>query len=139
MTTINVYLTFNGDCEEAFHFYKSVFGGDFAYIGRFDEIPESEDYEVPESDKKKIMHVALPVGDTILMGSDVGESWAHTLVKGTNYAVSINTHSQEEADRLFDGLSAGGHITMDMQKTFWATYFGMFTDKFGINWMINVD
>ena len=139
MATTNTYLNFNGNCEEAFNFYKSVFGVEFNYIGRFGEMPESEDYKVPESDKAKIMHVSLPIGTSILMGSDVGGDWAPTYVQGNNFSVSITPESKEEADKLFEGLSAGGQVTMPMADTFWGAYFGMFIDKFGINWMINLE
>jgi PhnB protein len=139
MATTNTYLNFNGNCEEAFNFYKSVFGVEFNYIGRFGEMPESEDYKVPESDKGKIMHVSLPIGTSILMGSDVGGDWAPTYVQGNNFSVSITPESKEEADKLFEGLSAGGQVTMPMADTFWGAYFGMFIDKFGINWMINLE
>jgi len=139
MATTNTYLTFNGNCEEAFSFYKSVFGGEFTFIGRFGEMPESEDYKVPEADKGKIMHVSLPIGTSILMGSDTGGDWAPTFVQGNNFSVSITPESKEEADKLFAGLSAGGQAAMPMSDTFWGAYFGMFTDKFGINWMINFE
>ncbi|RCU43914.1 VOC family protein [Chryseobacterium lacus] len=137
MATVNTYLTFNGNCEEAFNFYKSVFGGDFAYIGRFGEMPEGDGYSVPEADKNKIMHVGLPIGNTILMGSDTGGDWAAKLIEGNNFSVSVNTESKEEADRIFNGLTAEGQITMPMENTFWGAYFGMLTDKFGIQWMVN--
>ena len=139
MATVNTYLTFNGNCEEAFNFYKSVFGGDFAYIGRFGEMPEGDGYSVPEADKNKIMHVGLPIGTTILMGSDTGGDWAAKLIEGNNFSVSVNTESKEEADRIFNGLTAEGQITMPMENTFWGAYFGMLTDKFGIQWMVNFD
>lgn len=139
MATVNTYLTFNGNCEEAFNFYKSVFGGDFAYIGRFGEMPEGDGYSVPEADKNKIMHVGLPIGNTILMGSDTGGDWAAKLIEGNNFSVSVNTESKEEADRIFNGLTAEGQITMPMEDTFWGAYFGMLTDKFGIQWMVNFD
>jgi len=139
MATVNTYLTFNGNCEEAFNFYKSVFGSEFAYIGRFGEMPEGDGYSVPESDKNKIMHVGLPIGNTILMGSDTGGDWAAKLIEGNNFSVSVNTESKEEADRIFNGLAAEGQITMPMENTFWGAYFGMLTDKFGIQWMVNFD
>ena len=139
MASVNTYLTFNGNCEEAFNFYKSVFGGDFAYIGRFGEMPEGDGYSVPEADKNKIMHVGLPIGNTILMGSDTGGDWAAKLIEGNNFSVSVNTESKEEADRIFNGLAAEGQITMPMENTFWGAYFGMLTDKFGIQWMVNFD
>ena len=138
MTTVNVYLTFNGNCEEAFNFYKSVFGGDFGYVGRFGEMPEDGGRPVSEEDKKKIMHISLPISkETVLMGSDTGGEWASNYSPGNNFSVSINTDSREKADKLFNGLSAGGQVTMPMGNTFWGDYFGMFTDKYGINWMVS--
>lgn len=137
MATTNTYLNFNGNCEEAFLFYKSVFGGDFSYLGRFGEMPESEDYKVPEADKNKIMHVGLPIGSSVLMGSDTGGEWSPTFVLGNNFSISINADSKQEADRLFTALAAGGKITMPLANTFWGDYFGMLTDKFGINWMMS--
>ncbi len=139
MATTNTYLNFNGTCEEAFNFYKSVFGGEFTYIGRFDEMPESEDYKVPEADMNKIMHVSLPIGTSILMGCDTGGDWATTFVQGNNFSVSITPESKQEADTLFTALSEGGQITVPIHSTFWGAYFGMFTDKFGINWMVNFE
>lgn len=139
MTTANIYLNFNGNCEEAFSFYKTVFGGEFPYVGRFGEMPVQEGCApMPDDMKNQIMHISLPVGGgTILMGSDVGGEWAPSFRQGNNFSISLNTDSAEEADRLFNGLSAGGTVTMPMQKTFWGDYFGMFTDRFGINWMIS--
>jgi PhnB protein len=141
MTTINPYLTFNGTCEAAFTFYKSIFGGEFPYIGRFKDMPVSEGCEpLAAEEGEKIMHVSLPISaETTLMGSDSSEAFGHVTVVGNNFSISINTNSATEADRLFNGLSADGIITMPMNKTFWGAYFGMFTDKFGINWMINHD
>ncbi len=137
MATTNTYLNFNGNCEAAFNFYKSVFGGEFSYIGRFGEMPKSGEYKVPEADKNKIMHVGLPIGTSILMGSDTGEDWATSFVQGTNFSVSIRADSKQEADKLFNGLSHGGQITMPIDTTFWGDYFGMFRDKFGIHWMVS--
>lgn len=140
MTTINTYLTFNGNCEEAFNFYKSVFGGDFVHIGRFKDMPEDPKCPISEDDKNKIMHVSFPISkETILMGSDTGGEWAAGYKHGNNFSLSINTDSKNEADRLFNELSKGGHVIMPMKKTFWESYFGMFTDKFGINWMVSFD
>ncbi|MCD9575870.1 VOC family protein [Flavobacterium soyae] len=141
MTTVNPYLVFNGNCEEAFLHYKSVFGGEFSYIGRFKEMPAAEDggcTEVSEKDANRIMHVSLPIGNTILMGSDSSEQ-SGDVKFGGNFSVSVNVKSTEEADRIFNGLSEGGNVFMPMDKTFWGAYFGMFTDKFGINWMVNFD
>lgn len=138
MTTVNIYLTFNGNCEEAFNFYKSVFGGEFPYIGRYKDMPPVEGKSVSPEAGDKIMHVALPISkETMLMGSDKGGEWAASFSQGNNFSISINTDSKEEADRLFNGLSEGGRVTMPMADTFWGDYFGMFTDKFGINWMVS--
>ncbi|MCX7877330.1 MAG: VOC family protein [Ignavibacteria bacterium] len=139
MATVNIYLTFNGNCEEAFNFYKSAFGGDFDYIGRFGEIPQQEAITFSDEEKKRIMHVSLPVSkETILMGSDT-TSHSGDVKFGDNFSISINADSREEAVRLFNSLSAGGKITMPMKETFWGAYFGMFEDKFGVNWMVNHD
>lgn len=141
MAQVNPYLTFNGNCEEAFKFYKSVFGGEFGYLGKFKDMPPAEGCEpLSEADSEKIMHVSLAISkETILMGSDTSEAFGQVTTVGNNISVSINTDSQEEADKLFNGLSAGGKITFPMEKTFWGAYFGMFIDKFGINWMVNFD
>ncbi len=141
MASINPYLTFAGNCEEAFNFYKSVFGGEFPYIGRFKDMPPMEGCPpVPESEGNKIMHVSLPIGNgSYLMGSDSSEAWGQATIQGNNFSISINTGSRAEADKLFNGLSAGGKVTMPMADTFWGAYFGMWTDKFGINWMVNYD
>lgn len=138
MTTVNVYLTFNGNCEEAFNFYKSVFGGEFPFLGRFKDMPAGSGKPVPAEDAEKIMHVSLPISkETVLMGSDTGGEWASNYSAGNNFSISINTDSKENADKLFNGLSSGGQVTMPMANTFWGDYFGMFTDKFGINWMVS--
>ncbi|HLF52707.1 VOC family protein [Flavobacterium sp.] len=141
MAKVNPYLTFNGNCEDAFNFYKSVFGGEFPYIGRFKEMPPMEGgKEISAEDGEKIMHVSLPISsETILMGSDSSESFGQVTTVGNNFSISIDAASKEEADKLFNGLSAGGKVTMPLSKTFWGAYFGMFTDKFGINWMVNHD
>lgn len=138
MAQINPYLTFNGNCEEAFNFYKSVFGGEFPYIGRFKDMPSET--PLPENVGNLIMHVTLPISsETILMGSDSNEAFGQVAQAGTNVAISINTDSEDEATKLFNGLSAGGKVTMPLEKTFWGAFFGMFTDKFGIHWMVNYD
>ena len=138
MTTVNVYLTFNGNCEAAFNFYKSVFGGDFPYAGRFKDMPADGGKPMSPEDSEKIMHISLPISaETVLMGSDTGGEWASSYRQGNNFSISINTDSKESADRLFKGLSEGGTITMPLANTFWGDYFGMFTDKFGINWMLS--
>jgi PhnB protein len=141
MATINPYLNFNGNTEEAFNFYKSVFGGEFTAFQRFKDIPDIPGgKEVSESDKEKIMHVALPIGqDNVLMATDVLESMGQSLTVGNNFYISINAESKEEADKLFNGLSEDGQIEMPLADAFWGAYFGMFTDKFGIKWMVNHD
>lgn len=140
MATINAYLTFDGTCEEAFNFYKSVFGGDFPMVGKFGDMPPQEGMP-PISDevKNRIMHMSLPISaETVLMGSDTMPG-IHDHQVGNNISLSINTDSREEADHIFNGLSAGGKVSMPLADTFWGAYFGMWTDKFGINWMVNYD
>lgn len=138
MATVNAYLTFNGNCEEAFLFYQSVFGGEFPYIGKFKDMPQDDVNKMDPEMGEKIMHVSLPISkETCLMGSDTGGEWAASFKEGNNFSVSITASSKEEADRLFTGLSAGGNVTMPMDTTFWGDYFGMWQDKFGINWMMS--
>lgn len=141
MTTVNIYLTFDGNCREAFEFYKSVFGGEFPYVGTFGEMPPQEGMPpIPEDLKDKIMHMSLPISkETCIMGSDAGGEWSPTLQKGNNFTISVNVDDTKEADRIFQALSSGGKITMPLAKTFWESYFGMLTDKFGINWMVNCE
>ncbi|CAG0999540.1 MAG: VOC family protein [Bacteroidetes bacterium] len=140
-TTVNIYLTFNGNCEEAFNFYKSAFGGEFSYVGKFGDMPPQEGMPaIPDNEKERIMHIALPISkETMLMGSDASDAFGNITTIGDNFSVSINTDSIDEANRLFNALSEKGKINMPLSKTFWGAYFGMFTDRFGINWMVNVD
>jgi PhnB protein len=136
MLKINPYLNFAGNTEDAFKFYKSVFGGEFAMLQRFKDTPEAG--RVPEKEKEMIMHVSLPVGNgTTLMGTDALESMGHTLQVGNNIQLSIETESKNEVDKIFKGLSAGGKVTMPLADTFWGAYFGMVTDKFGVQWMVS--
>jgi len=140
MAQVNPYINFKGNCEEAFTFYKSVFGGEFPYIGRYKDMPPSEGDHATAIDGEKIMHMSLPISkETVLMGSDIGGSWAEHTVVGNNIQLSVNADSEEEAKRIFEALSAGGQVTMPLDKTFWGALFGMFTDKFGISWMVNYD
>ena len=141
MAVVNPYLTFGGNCEEAFTFYKSVFGGDFQYVGKFKDMPPMEGSDpVPEAEGEKIMHISLPISkETILMGSDSSEAFGQATIVGNNFTISVNTGSQEEADKLFNGLSTGGKVTMPMNKTFWGSYFGMLVDKFDIQWMVSFE
>ncbi len=139
MAQINPYLTFNGNCEDAFNFYKSVFGTEFEFIGRFKDMPPS-DHKISETAGNLIMHVSLPIGGgTSLFGSDSSEEFGHVTKTGDNFSISINASSEDEAKKLFEKLSQGGKITMPLEKTFWGALFGMFTDKFDINWMVNYD
>ena len=137
MATINTYLSFMGNTEEAFNFYKSVFGVEFiGGIRRFGDIPENN--SMSEEDKQKVMHVGLPIGaGSLLMGTDALESMGQSLIFGDNYYISISPESKEEAVKLFNGLSSGGTVTSPLKDTFWGAYFGAFTDKFGVQWMVN--
>ena len=135
MTVINPHINFNGNAEEAFTFYKSVFGGEFTKIIRFKDIPGSE-FPMAEKDANKIMHIALPIGSNVLMGNDVPEFMGTVNENENRSKISIRTDSKEEADRLFKGLSAGGQVEMPMEESFWGSYFGMFRDKYGIEWMV---
>ncbi len=138
MTTVNPYFCFNGNCEEVFNFYRSVFGGEFRQIARFGDMP-MPGQEMSEADKKRIMHVALPISnETILMGSDSNPAMGDVTF-GKNISISVQVESKEEADRIFNGLSAGGKVTMPMGDVPWGAYFGMFDDKYSINWLVNYD
>lgn len=139
MMIANIYLNFKGNCEEAFNFYKSVFGGEFSHVGRFNEMPPQEGAApIPAEDGNKIMHISLPLGEgSVLMGSDTIGEWAPNFTQGNNFSISLNPLSRDEADRLYATLSAGGKITMPMSETFWGDYFGMCEDRFGINWMFS--
>ncbi|WP_412465404.1 VOC family protein [Pedobacter sp. KLB.chiD] len=136
MATLNTYLNFNGNTEEAFNFYKSVFGGEFLVVQRFKDAPGCEGMSI--SDQEKLMHIALPVGGNILMGTDITNPTPPATF-GTGISLSVDAASEDEAKRLFDSLSAGGTVTMALEKTFWNALFGMATDKFGIQWMVNYD
>jgi PhnB protein len=138
MASVHIYLNYPGNTEEAFNFYRSVLGGKFQVLQRFKDTDHGK--QLPAEDQDKIMHISLPVGKgAILMATDVLESMGQTLKQGDNFSISLDTESEEEATRLFNGLSKGGQVTMALEKTFWNAYFGMFTDKFGIQWMVNYD
>lgn len=141
MAQINCYINFDGNCREAFEFYKSVFGGEFSHISTFGEMPPQEGMPaISEDFAKLVMHVSLPISkETVLMGSDVGGEWASNYKAGTNVQLSVGTSSKEEADAIFNGLSKGGQITMPIADTFWGSYFGMLVDPFGIIWMVSYD
>ena len=139
MASLNPYLMFPGTCEEAFNFYKSVFGGEFLTVMRMKEMPS--DKPIPDNIKEKIMHIALPMGDNpSLLGSDNMNLVEEEQNSSTgNFAVVINAESEDEAQNFFDGLSAGGKIIMPMEKTFWNSYFGMVIDKYAVQWMISYE
>lgn len=140
MVTVNPYLTFKGNTEEAFEFYKSVFGSEFTGLQRCKDAPEGD--KMPASEREKILHISLPIGQgNVLMGSDAYDSgkMGQNLTVGNNFFLSLHPESEEEANQLFNGLSAGGQATIPLRKTFWGAYFGMLTDKFGIQWMVNYD
>ena len=138
MAQINPHINFNGNAEEAFGFYKSVFGGEFAKIVRFKDL-SSPEYPIPENEADKIMHIALPIGKNILMANDVPESMGPTNENENRSKISVSAESKEEADKIFNGLSAGGQIEFPISDSPWGTYFGMFRDKFGIEWMVDFD
>lgn len=130
----NPYLNFDGNAEEAFRFYQSIFGGEL-FLQKMSEVP---DMEIPDAEKNRVMHVALPIGENqFLMASDCLPSMGHVLKTGNNNYISLAVDSREEADRLFNGLSEAGEIEMPMCDMFWGDYFGSFIDKFGVCWMIN--
>lgn len=139
MAIINPYLNFNGNTEEAFNFYKSVFGGEFALVIRFKDM-QSPEHKVAEADENKIMHIALPIGKgNVLMGTDFLESMGQKMVEGNRYSISLSAQSREEADKIFNGLSVGGKIEVPIADSPWGSYFGLFKDKFGIQWMVDFD
>jgi PhnB protein len=136
MASVNAYINFDGNCDKAFDFYKSVFGGEFQARMKFGEAPGMD---VPPAQKDKLMHVALPIGKhTVLMGSDWSEQFG-PMARGNSFGLSVNVESQAEADKVFQALSNGGKVTMPIGVAFWGAYFGMCTDKFGINWMVNFE
>jgi PhnB protein len=139
MTKVSLYLTFDGNCEAAFEFYKSVFGTEFSEINRFNEMPPQEGQPpIPEELGNRIMHVVLPINNNMdLLGSDTMPG--HTHISGNNFSLSIITDSKEKAENFFNKLSDGAVITMPIADTFWGAYFGMLTDKFGIQWIVNYD
>lgn len=142
MASVSIYLNFNGQTEEAFTFYKSVFGTEFVGNGimRMGDVPPSEGDGPPasEAEKNLVMHVSLPILDGhVLMGSDVPEQWGKTTM-GTNFYISLHPDTREEADRLFAALSEGGEVESAMADQFWGDYWGAFKDKFGVQWMVNV-
>jgi PhnB protein len=138
MTTINPYINFNGNAEEAFNFYKSVFGGEFKTIVRFKDI-ESSEFPVAEKEANKIMRIVLPIGGNILIANDVPESMGRVSENENRSKIAISAETKEEADKLFNGLSEGGQVEMPMAESPWGTYFAMFRDKYGIEWTVESD
>jgi PhnB protein len=138
MAQINPHINFNGNAEEAFTFYKSIFGGAFTKIVRFKDL-SNEEFQVAEKEANKIMHIALPIGKNVLMANDVPEIMGLTNENENRSKISISTSSKEEADNLFNGLSVNGQIEMPIGDSPWGTYFGMLRDKFGIEWMVDYD
>lgn len=141
MASVNPYLNFNGNCQEAFDFYKSVFGTEYAMVMKFSDVPQ--EFQGPSGlsgdEGNMIMHIGLPIGNgSVLMGSDVPSSMPKA-IEGTNFYISISAESKEEADKLFNGLSQGGAPFMPMDNAFWGAYFGMLKDKYNVHWMISYD
>ncbi len=138
MATINPYINFNGNAEEAFNFYKSVFGGEFTEIKRFKDMV-AHGFHVSEKDANKIMVISLPIGKNILMANDVPESMGKVNENENRSKIAVSAESKEEADKIFNGLSAGGQIEMPIAESPWGTYFAMFRDKYGIEWTIQFE
>jgi PhnB protein len=135
MPTINPYINFNGNAEEAFNFYKSVFGGEFETIIRFKDLKSAE-FPVPENEANKIMRITLPIGGNTLIANDVPESIGPVNEQENRSKISVSTESRAEADKIFAGLTPGGTIEMPLGDSPWGTYFGMFRDKYGIEWTV---
>lgn len=138
MAIINPYINFNGNCEEAFTFYKSVFGGEFSRVARFKDL-SNPGFPVSENEAEKIMHIALPIGPNTLMGNDVPEHMGKTNEHENRSKISVNVGSREEADKIYNGLSEGGSVEMPIGDSPWGSYFAMFRDRYGIEWMVDFD
>ena len=138
MATINPYINFNGNAEEAFNFYKSVFGGEFSSLVRFKDL-ESSEFPVSENEADKIMRIVLPIGGNTLIANDVPESMGPVNEHENRSKISVDAETREEADKIFTGLSAGGDIEMPLSESPWGTYFAMFRDKYGIEWTVGFD
>lgn len=136
MATINTWINFNGNAEEAFTFYKSVFGGEFAKVVRFKDVA-SDEFPIPEKEENKVMYISLPIGaGNMLIANDVPEVLGKVNERENRSKISVNTEIKEEADRLFSRLSAGGEVEGAMGDSPWGSYAGMFRDKYGIEWII---
>ncbi len=139
MAQINPHINFNGNAEEAFTFYKSVFGGEFTKIIRFKDLPSNPDFPIPASEANKLMHIALPIGQGFLFANDILEMMGRVDENENRSKIAITAESKEEAHKVFNGLSAGGQVEMPMDENPDGTYFAMFRDKFGIEWMVKYD
>ena len=135
---LNTYLNFNGDCRAAFEFYRSVFGGEFSFLVTFADGPP-ELPPIADAEKGLIMHVSLPVGDSVLMGNDNIAAFGPPATVGDNFAISVGADSREETNRLVNGLAAGGAVLMAPDDMFWGAYFGMCRDRFGVGWMVSYE
>lgn len=139
MAIINPHINFNGNAEEAFTFYKSVFGGEFTKIMRYRDIPNPE-FPLSEKEQNKLMHIALPIGKVnSLLGNDVPEFLGTVNENENRSKIAVSAESKEEADKLFNGLSAGGAVEVPIMESPWGSYFGMFRDKYGIEWIVEFD
>ena len=136
--TLSIYVNFGGNCREAFEFYRSVFGGEFSNVMAFSDMPPSDETPIPDGWQDKVMHVSFPIGNSVLMGSDMPPGFGPPLTVGTNYSVSFGASSRDEADRVFAAISEGGQVTMDLADMFWGDYFGAVTDRFGVNWQVSL-
>ena len=137
--TLSIYINFEDNCLEAFEAYRGIFGGEFSNIMTFADLPPDDDSPpIPDGWDDKVMHVSFPIGNSVLMGSDMPPGFGPPLTVGTNYSVSYSASSRDEADRVFAALSEGGTVTMELQDMFWGDYFGTVTDRFGINWQVSL-
>ncbi len=135
--TLSIYLNFEDNCREVFDAYRAIFGGEFSNMMTFADMPPSDDMPIPEGWGDKVMHVSLPIGNGVLMGSDMPPGFGPPLTVGSNYSVSYAAPSRDEADRVFAALADGGEVTMELQDMFWGDYFGSCTDRFGVNWQVH--
>lgn len=139
MAQINPHINFNGNAEEAFTFYKSVFGGEFTKIIRFKDLPSNPDFPIPANEQNKLMHISLPIGSSVLMANDILEVMGKVSEEENRSKITISAESKEEAYKIFNGLSAGGQVEMPLDENPDGTYFSMFRDKYGIEWMVKFD
>jgi len=136
MHSVDVYLHFNGNCETAMNFYRTVFGGEFIALQRYKDVPGNE--KLNEADKEKLIHISLKLtGHATLMATDRLDRMDDKVVPGNNFHICLNAENEKEANKLFEALSSDGKTEMPMSRTFWGAYFGMCVDRFGIKWMIN--